>query len=103
MHLWAGLTSVLLVRAFAWGLLEGRRGPSGLGAEPVRIDLNSAGVGELAALPGIGPERAQRIVLHRVRKGPFAAVDELLEVDGIGLETAEGLRVHAFAGAVGRR
>lgn len=91
------------MRAFAWGLLEGRRPPAGPGAVPIRIDLNAAGVGELAALPGIGPERAQRILLHRVRAGPFAGVDDLLEVDGIGLETVEGLRAHAFAGAIGRR
>jgi competence protein ComEA len=48
------------------------------------VDLNSAGVGELDALPGIGPVLAQRIVDHRTRQGPFRSVDELDDVPGIG-------------------
>ena len=39
---------------------------------------------ELETLPGIGPTLAGAIVEHREREGAFAAVDDLLEVDGIG-------------------
>lgn len=54
--------------------------PSDTGA----IDLNAAGVGELDALPGIGPVLAQRIVDWRSDHGGFTSVDELAEVSGIG-------------------
>jgi len=91
------------VRAFAWGLLESGPREVGTSVVPLRIDLNRAGVGELAALPGIGPERAKLVLLHRVRAGPFATVDELLEVDGIGPETVAALREHATAGPISPR
>ena len=48
------------------------------------IDLNTAAVAELDALPGIGPVLAQRIVDHRSRQGPFRSVEELDDVPGIG-------------------
>ncbi|MCF6743207.1 competence protein ComEA [Blastococcus sp. KM273128] len=49
-----------------------------------RLDLNTAGVAELDALPGIGPVLAQRIVDHRTRAGGFGSVEELDQVPGIG-------------------
>jgi competence protein ComEA len=56
-----------------------------------RVDLNAASVGELDALPGIGPVLAQRIVDHRTRNGPFRSVDQLDDVPGIGPATAAEL------------
>jgi competence protein ComEA len=58
--------------------------PSGPAATPSKLNLNSATASELDALPGVGPVTAQRIVDHRTRKGPFASVDQLREVEGIG-------------------
>ncbi len=59
--------------------------PAAGGAEPGGpVDLNTAGVAELDALPGIGPVLAQRIVDHRTRQGPFRSVEELDDVPGIG-------------------
>ena len=60
------------------------------------LDLNTAGVAELDALPGIGPVLAQRIVDHRTREGPFTSVDQLDDVPGIGPSIAAEL-----AGLVG--
>ncbi len=48
------------------------------------LDLNAASAEELTSLPGIGPELARRIVECRETAGPFTAVEELLEVPGIG-------------------
>ncbi|MFD2093081.1 ComEA family DNA-binding protein [Blastococcus deserti] len=65
--------------------------PTGAGGSGGRVDLNTAGVAELDALPGIGPVLAQRIVDHRGRQGPFRSVEELDDVPGIGPTTAAEL------------
>ena len=69
----------------------GTRGVDGAGADAAPggssgglVDLNTADVAELDALPGIGPVLAQRIVEHRSREGPFRSVDQLDDVPGIG-------------------
>lgn len=55
-----------------------------LAADPV--DLNTAAVGQLQELPGIGPKKAAAIVALRQRR-PFTRVTQLLEVRGIGKKT----------------
>lgn len=49
-----------------------------------RVRVNSADVGALESLPGVGPVLAQRIKEHRDAFGPFGAVEDLLDVPGIG-------------------
>jgi competence protein ComEA len=100
LHVWAAVTLMLAIRAFADGVLRSGRDPSGVGAKPVVIDINRATVGELQALPGIGPTRAEAIVLHRVRHGPFPDLEALGLVDGIGGDTVDALRRFATAGLV---
>ncbi len=53
------------------------------GATPM-VNLNSATQAELEELPGVGPVTAQSILAFRSENGAFTAVDELLEVSGIG-------------------
>lgn len=48
------------------------------------IDLNTADAALLESLPGVGPATAAAIIDHRERNGPFASVEGLLEVRGIG-------------------
>lgn len=48
------------------------------------IDLNAATEEELTALPGIGPVLARRILDYRGELGAFTAVEELMNVEGIG-------------------
>lgn len=48
-----------------------------------RIDINRAGVEELAGLPGIGAKTARRMVDYRAEKGPFKDISEVLAVEGI--------------------
>ena len=48
------------------------------------VDVNHASVTDLENLPGVGPVLAQRIFDYREEHGPFATVEDLLEVPGIG-------------------
>ncbi len=55
-----------------------------------KVDINRDNVAALAAgLNGIGPAKAEAIVAHREKNGPFTSVDQLVEVRGIGLATVE--------------
>jgi competence protein ComEA len=58
-------------------------GAGGAGATPM-VNLNSATQAQLEELPGVGPVTAQAILTFRTEQGAFTAVDELLEVSGIG-------------------
>lgn len=51
---------------------------------PLIVDLNRAMADDLDRLPGVGPSTAKAIIDHRTRNGPFASVDDLLAVRGIG-------------------
>lgn len=56
------------------------------------VDLNTADAAGLDTLPGIGPALAQRIIDWRTEHGPFASVESLTDVSGIGPATMEKLR-----------
>jgi competence ComEA-like helix-hairpin-helix protein len=58
------------------------------------VDLNTAAAAELAALPGVGPTTAARIVDRRRDHGPFRSAEELLDIPGIGAHTLDRLRPH---------
>jgi len=54
------------------------------------VNINTADAQSLAAgLKGIGPSKAEEIVKYRETYGPFASVDELTEVKGVGKSTLE--------------
>ena len=48
------------------------------------VDINNASVAQLDTLPGIGPSTSQKIVEYRDANGPFATIDEIMSVSGIG-------------------
>jgi competence protein ComEA len=52
-----------------------------------QININTATVAELVALPRVGPALAQRIVDYRATHGPFRAVEDIMQVKGIGPAT----------------
>ncbi|MHC8387619.1 ComEA family DNA-binding protein [Pseudomonas sp. MDT2-39-1] len=54
-------------------------------AQSGKVDLNQADAPTLQReLSGVGEAKAKAIVAYRESNGPFASVDELLEVKGIG-------------------
>ena len=82
-------------RGRAGGVRGRRRGVAGATPTPAApLDLNTATADQLDDLPGVGPATAAAIVAYRDEHGPFRAVEELLEVRGIGpakLDAAPGL------------
>ncbi|MEU4778359.1 ComEA family DNA-binding protein [Micromonospora sp. NPDC023633] len=57
-----------------------------------RLNLNTATLAQLDALPGVGPVLAQRILTHRDQQGGFRSVGDLRQVDGIGDARYEQLK-----------
>lgn len=75
-NIWRAMALVLAV-VFAVGSM-------GFAAESAKIDLNKATVEELITLDRIGEVVAQRIVDYREQNGPFAAIEDLKKVKGVG-------------------
>lgn len=57
-----------------------------------RVNLNTATLAQLDALPGVGPVLAQRILAHRDQHGGFRSVGDLRQVEGIGDARYEQLK-----------
>lgn len=54
------------------------------------VNINTASAEEIAeALSGVGMSKAQKIIEYREQNGPFAHIDELVNVKGIGLRTVD--------------
>jgi len=51
-----------------------------------RIDMNTATLGELQTLPGIGPKLAESIIQYRNQHAPIYNFDEIMNVRGIGVK-----------------
>ena len=48
------------------------------------VNINTASLAELDALQGVGPSTAQKIIDYRTANGPFASIDDIKNVSGIG-------------------
>jgi competence protein ComEA len=66
--------------------------PSPLAGGDDLVDINTASVEELDKLPGIGATIAQRIVEYRETNGPFATIEDIINVPGIGTATFEEIK-----------
>ena len=89
--LWAFLTVALAAQATWRGVA-----PAAVlvHAASRKIDVNRASVAELQVLPGIGPGRAEAVVLERIRGGSFRGLDDLGRVHGFGPRMLARLAPH---------
>jgi competence protein ComEA len=66
--------------------------PGSAGGTGGLVNINTADEATLETLNGVGPVLAAAIIQYRTEHGPFASVDQLDEVSGIGPATLEDLR-----------
>jgi len=59
---------------------------------PHKLDINSASLAELEALPGIGFVLAQNIIAYRETYGPYQSITDLEKISGIGPVLVEELQ-----------
>jgi competence protein ComEA len=67
----------------------GRQDPSS-GA----VNINTAGIDELMTLPGIGENKAAKIIEYREDHGRFGATEEIMNVSGIGSSVYDRMKDH---------
>ncbi len=85
---------VIIPRQVTEGLSgeEGRPVLEKLSSREEKVNINMATQSQLEALPGIGSVKAQSIIKYRQENGFFSSIEDLLNVNGIGDKTLEGIR-----------
>ena len=73
---------------------ESAADPTVVPVEDKRVNLNTATLEELDALPGVGPSTAKNIIAYRETHGGFAAPEEIMNVKRIGEKTFDKLKAH---------
>ena len=73
---------------------ESTADPTVVPVEDKRVNLNTATLEELDALPGVGPSTAKNIIAYREAHGGFAAPEEIMNVKRIGEKTFDKLKAH---------
>jgi competence protein ComEA len=84
--------------ALALTLSAGVAQAAGKAAPAGKVNVNTASVEQLAALPGIGETLAARIVEHRQKQGAFRSTSELVNVKGIGEKSFQKLQPYLTVG-----
>jgi competence protein ComEA len=76
----------------AAGVPRSGGGEEGGGEVGELININTADVDALSALPGIGPTLAQRIIDYRTTYGDFYFIEDIMNVTGIGSSKFEEIK-----------
>lgn len=92
----SSIAAVICVLALALAALPAAAGAASDGS--AKLNINTATVDELVALPGIGTAKAQAIVDRRDETGHFASVEDLLSVPGVGKGVLGRISDQVFAG-----
>ena len=93
--IWAGY---LRLNRFVPGVDEATSNQNTINWPDYKIDINDADASKLALLPGIGSRLAQRIIDYRRSNGRFLALDDLMQVSGIGERSIYRIRRYAEVG-----
>ncbi|WP_277927217.1 helix-hairpin-helix domain-containing protein [Bacillus cereus group sp. BfR-BA-01383] len=56
------------------------------------IQINAASKEQLEKITGIGSRKAESILKYREEHGPFQKIEDLLEIDGIGVKSLEKIK-----------
>ncbi|MDO6446868.1 helix-hairpin-helix domain-containing protein [Colwellia sp. 1_MG-2023] len=82
------LTLIVIIFTFtsfqSIAINEIKAAPNKATANILVIDINNAEPKDLVTLKGVGMKKAQAIVTYRQTNGPFANIEDLLKVQGIG-------------------
>ena len=62
------------------------------------INLNAATAQQLQMIPGIGTATADKIITYRNENGSFKNVEDLLNINGIGMSTLKSILKYATIG-----
>ncbi len=62
-----------------------------------KVNINTATEEELIKVNGIGKTLAKRIIEHRDKIGEFIAIEELMDVEGIGASVFERMKPYIKA------
>ena len=95
MHAWCTRTAVIVtaLTLMPWTTMAADKSTKTSGhtatvsatvGSEAKVNINTAGVKELATLDGIRPKLAERIVAYREAHGPFKKPEDLRKVDGVG-------------------
>lgn len=66
--------------------------PSGEVSSQGKVNINTASAEELMTLDGVGEATADKIIAYRQENGPFARIEEIKEVSGIGEKKFEAMK-----------
>lgn len=75
-------------------------GPKALYAAEL-VNINTADQASLETLNGIGPSKAQAIITYRTQNGPFATIEDIMNVSGIGTATFNNIKNSITVGGSG--
>ncbi|MDP7990254.1 helix-hairpin-helix domain-containing protein [Bacillus sp. MHSD_36] len=57
-----------------------------------KIQINTASKEQIEKITGIGSRKAEGILKYREEHGPFQKIEDLLEIDGIGVKSLEKIK-----------
>jgi competence protein ComEA len=66
--------------------------PAPIPPQSTKININTADLGGLDSIIGVGPVIAQRIIDYRTANGPFQKIEDIIEVKGIGATTFQKMK-----------
>jgi len=88
----------MLITAFLFVMAAGISLSIGSCTKPQNLDINSASMEELNKVPMVDEQLAENIVAYRDANGPFASLEELLNVKGMDEEKLKEIKPFVFIG-----